>query len=197
MWVAPAFLFLLKVSEKNQIWQQDCESFAGPITSNLADCTADSNSCSAYVLDDCTYTGERLGKWRKSFLNSGIAWRWQQISPPDYLEPPPGNVASIEDCRLWAEVLVDGGLNDVAFFHFDSDIDECHLYSIMVATCQSVGGPRTAPPYDQCSQLANWFCRKRTSIFTLTSNTKRNILTQYSNWLTKHCFYAFHSIIKS
>ena len=56
------FLFLLKVSEKNQIWQQDCESFAGPITSNLADCTADSNSCSAYVVDDCTYTGERLGK---------------------------------------------------------------------------------------------------------------------------------------
>lgn len=178
MWVAPAFLFLLKVSEKNQIWQQDCESFAGPITSNLADCTADSSSCSAYVLDDCTYTGERLGKWRKSFLNSGIAWRWQQISPPDYLEPPPGNVASIEDCRLWAEVLVDGGLNDVAFFHFDSDIDECHLYSIMVATCQSVGGPRTAPPYDQCSQLANWFCRKRTSIFTLIPNT----------WFTKHCF---------
>ena len=178
MWVAPAFFFLLKVSEKNQIWQQDCESFAGPITSNLADCTADSNSCSAYVLDDCTYTGERLGKWRKSFLNSGIAWRWQQISPPDYLEPPPGNVASIEDCRLWAEVLVDGGLNDVAFFHFDSDIDECHLYSIMVATCQSVGGPRTAPPYDQCSQLANWFCRKRTSIFLLTPNT----------WFTKHCF---------
>ena len=178
MWVAPAFLFLLKVSEKNQIWQQDCESFAGPITLNLADCTADSNSCSAYVVDDCTYTGERLGKWRKSFLNSGIAWRWQQISPPDYLEPPPGNVASIEDCRLWAEVLVDGGLNDVAFFHFNSDIDECHLYSIMVATCQSVGGPRTAPPYDQCSQLANWFCRKRTSIFTLIPNT----------WFTKYCF---------
>ena len=172
MWVAPVFLFLLKVSEKNQIWQQDCESFAGTITSSLADCTADSNSCSAYVLDDCTYTGERLSKWRKSFfLNSGIAWQWQQISPPEDLEPAPGNVASIEECRLWAKVLVDGGLTDVAFFHFNSDIDECHLYSIMFATCQSVGGPRTAPHYDQCSQLANWFCRKKTSIFLLTPNT--------------------------
>ena len=58
---SPAFLFLLKVSENNQNWEQDCESFAGHITSSLADCT-DSNSCSAYVLDDCTYTGERLGK---------------------------------------------------------------------------------------------------------------------------------------
>jgi len=113
-------------------YQHDCESFAGHITSSLADCT-DSNSCSAYVLDDCTYTGERL----------------------EDLEPAPGNVASIEECRQWAKVLVDGGLTDVAFFHFDSDIDKCHLYSIMVATCQSVGGPRTAPTYDQCSQLAN------------------------------------------
>ena len=38
---------------------------------------------------------------------------------------------------------------------------------------------------------------KKNSIFTLTPNTKRNFETQYSNWLTKHCFYAFHSIIKS
>merc|ERR1712198_753085 len=63
-------------------------------------------------------------------------------------EPIPGNVASIEECRLWAELCMDDG---VAFFHYNSVTEECHLYRTLDADCQSVGGPKDAPPFDQCT----------------------------------------------
>jgi len=105
-------------------YQHDCESFAGAI--NWVDCTEGPDSCYAYVEDDCVYTGERIEKD----------------------EPIPGNVASIEECRMWAELCMDDG---VAFFHYNSVTEECHLYSTMDADCQSVGGPKAAPDFDQCT----------------------------------------------
>ena len=61
-------------------------------------------------------------------------------------EPLPGDVASKEECRLWAE------LDEVAFFHYISPLEECHLYrTTMDAVCHSVGGPKAAPSFDQCT----------------------------------------------
>ena len=39
----------------------------------------------------------------------------------------------------------------VAFFHYISDTEECHLYSSMDTDCHSVGGPKAAPSFDQCT----------------------------------------------
>jgi len=105
-------------------YQHDCESFAGAI--NWLDCTEGPDSCYAYVGDDCVYNGERI----------------------EEDEPVPGNVASIEECRLWAELCMDDG---VAFFHYNSVTEECHLYRTLDAECQSVGGPKSAPDFDECT----------------------------------------------
>jgi len=63
-------------------------------------------------------------------------------------EPSAGDVASIESCRLWAELWMDDG---VLFFHYDANSEECHLYRTLEADCASVGGPRVAPPFEQCT----------------------------------------------
>ena len=39
----------------------------------------------------------------------------------------------------------------VLFFHFNSASEECHLYRTLEADCASVGGPKTAPPFEQCT----------------------------------------------
>ena len=70
------------------------------------------------------------------------------VPSPEEDEPIPGNVASIEECRLWAELCMDDG---VAFFHYNSVTEECHLYRTIDADCQSVGGPKAAPDFDQCT----------------------------------------------
>jgi len=105
-------------------YQHDCESFAGPIT--CRDWTEGQDSCNAYVENDCFYTGDRA----------------------EEDEPPAGNVESIEACQQWAEAF--SMVDEVAFFHFDSVTEECRLYRTMEADCQSVGGPRTAPSFEQC-----------------------------------------------
>ena len=79
-------------------------------------------------------------------------------------EPIPGNVASIEECRLWAELCMDDG---VAFFHYNSVTEECHLYRTMDADCQSVGGPKAAPDFDQCTATTT----TTTTITTPTTTT--------------------------
>ena len=53
-----------------------------------------------------------------------------------------------EECRKWAELWVEDG---VAFFHYISDSEECHLYRTMDTVCHSVGGPKAAPSFDQCT----------------------------------------------
>ena len=63
-------------------------------------------------------------------------------------EPSPGDIGSIEGCRLWAELWMDDG---AAFFHFNSTSEECHLYRTMDKDCQAVGGPMDAPSFDQCT----------------------------------------------
>ena len=63
-------------------------------------------------------------------------------------EPSPGDVGSIESCRLWAELWTDDG---AAFFHYNSTSEECHLYRTLDADCQAVGGPKAAPSFDQCT----------------------------------------------
>ena len=45
------------------ITNQSCGSFAGPIS--WIDCDAGPDSCYTYIEDDCVYTGERLGEFRK------------------------------------------------------------------------------------------------------------------------------------
>merc|ERR1712004_255304 len=105
-------------------YQHDCESFAGAI--NWLDCTKGPGSCYAIVEDDCVYSGERV----------------------EEDEPTPGDVASIKACQEWAQFWdVDG----VAFFHYDSTSEECHLYRTMEAECKSVGAPKTAPPVEECT----------------------------------------------
>merc|ERR1711973_489472 len=104
-------------------YQHDCESFAGAI--NWLDCTEGPESCYAIVEDDCVYSGERV----------------------EEDEPTPGDVASIKACQEWAQFWdVDG----VAFFHYDSTSEECHLYRTMEAECKSVGAPKTAPSFEEC-----------------------------------------------
>merc|ERR1712004_27318 len=105
-------------------YQHDCESFAGAI--NWLDCTEGPESCYAIVEDDCVYSGERV----------------------EEDEPTPGDVASIKACQEWAQFWdVDG----VAFFHYDSTSEECHLYRTMEAECKSVGAPKTAPSFEECT----------------------------------------------
>ena len=65
-------------------------------------------------------------------------------------EPPAGDVASIDDCGQWANLVAE--VHEVAFFHYISPSEECHLYrTTMDATCHSVGGPKAAPSFDQCT----------------------------------------------
>ena len=62
-------------------------------------------------------------------------------------EPTPGDVASIGACQEWAQFWdVDG----VAFFHYNSTSEECHLYRNLSATCAAVGAPAIAPSLDEC-----------------------------------------------
>ena len=63
-------------------------------------------------------------------------------------EPSPGDVGSIESCRLWAELWMDDG---ATFFHYNSTSEECHLYHTLDADCQAVGGPKAAPSFDRCT----------------------------------------------
>ena len=84
------------------------------------------DSCHAYVEDDCVYTGERKGEY----------------------EPVPGHVEDREECRKWAELWVEDG---VAFFHYISTSEECRLYRTLDTVCHSVGGPKAAPSFDQCT----------------------------------------------
>merc|ERR1711973_553871 len=107
-------------------YQHDCESFAGSI--NFLDCSESEgpDSCYAIVEDDCVYKGERV----------------------EADEPGPGDVASIGACLEWAKFWdVDG----VAFFHYNSTSEECHLYRTMDAECKSVGAPKTAPSFEECT----------------------------------------------
>ena len=57
-------------------------------------------------------------------------------------------MADKEECRKWAELWVEDG---VAFFHYISDSEECHLYRTMDTVCHSVGGPKAAPSFGQCT----------------------------------------------
>merc|ERR1711953_327101 len=105
-------------------YQHDCESFAGAI--NWLDCTEGPESCYAIVEDDCVYEGDQA----------------------EEDEPTPGDVASIKACQEWAQFWdVDG----VAFFHYDSTSEECHLYRNLSATCSSVGAPKSAPSWEECT----------------------------------------------
>ena len=62
-------------------------------------------------------------------------------------EPTPGDVASIGACQEWAQFWdIDG----VAFFHYNSTTEECHLYRNLSATCAAVGAPAIAPSLDEC-----------------------------------------------
>merc|ERR1712179_316351 len=96
---------------------------AGPIS--VSDCGGDTDPCYSYLEDNCSYTGDRLGNF----------------------EPPPGDVSSIEECRLWGELIQDLG---AVFFHYISTSEECHLYATMQADCQAVGGPKSAPDFEDC-----------------------------------------------
>ena len=63
-------------------------------------------------------------------------------------EPPPGEVWTSEECREWAKLWTNDG---VEFFHYNSTSKECCLYRTLHADCQSVGGPKEAPSFDQCA----------------------------------------------
>ena len=71
-----------------------------------------------------------------------------QVSSSEADEPSPGAVSSIEGCRFWAELWMDDG---AAFFEYNSTSEECHLFRTLDADCQSVGGPKTDPAFDQCT----------------------------------------------
>ena len=146
----------------NTLNLQDCGSFAGAI--NWVDCNEGPDSCYAYVQDDCLYTGDRIGEWGVGIVLSEMThtfnpprWYIYVTLKPPYLcyllsseedEPSPGDVGSIESCRLWAELWMDDG---AAFFHYNSTSEECHLYRSLVADCESVGGPKDAPSFEQCT----------------------------------------------
>ena len=85
----------------------------------------DLTTCSAYIGEECSYTGDRL---------TGF-------------EPPAGDLDSIASCQAWAAPLVAAGVNH---FHFYAPLEECRLYSTLQASCDAIGGPKEAPSLDTC-----------------------------------------------
>ena len=83
-------------------------------------------------------------------------------------EPSPGDVVNFEECRLWAELWTDDG---VEFFHYNSTSEECRLYRTLLAECQAVGGPKEAPSFHQCEAATTESTTATTTITTATTNT--------------------------
>merc|ERR1712055_172794 len=107
-------------------YHQDCISFAGPTLSDIELCQeVDLTTCSAYIGEECEYSGDRL---------------------EDY-EPPVGGVSSIERCQTWAEPLEPYGAH---YFYFDGTTEECMLFATLQADCRVIGGPKTAPHLTDC-----------------------------------------------
>jgi len=108
-------------------YHQDCLTFAGPTLGDIVACTeVDLATCSAYIGEECEYSGDRL----------------------EDFEPQPGQVASIAACQAWAMPLEGYGVH---YFVFDGITEECMLYSTLQADCSVIGGPRDAPPLAECS----------------------------------------------
>merc|ERR1711972_118638 len=107
-------------------YHQDCLTFAGPTLGDIVAChEVDLTTCSAYIREECDYSGTRL---------------------VDY-EPPVYGVSSISACQTWAKALEQFGAN---YFIFDGITEECKLYSALQANCEVIGGPKTAPPLAEC-----------------------------------------------
>jgi len=123
-------------------YQHDCGSFAGPI--NWLECNEGADSCYAFIEDQCVYNGERI----------------------ESDEPSPGDISSIDGCRLWAELWVDDGAE---FFHYNATSEECHLYRTLSAACQAVGGPKDATSFEQCAATT-------TTTTTSVPSTKQGLL---------------------
>ena len=93
------------------------------------------------------------------------------VIPPILLEsdePPPGEVWTSEECRLWAELWTDDG---VEFFHYNSTSKECRLYRTLQAECEAVGGPKEAPSFDQCAATTTESTTATTTKTTATTIT--------------------------
>merc|ERR1711928_94226 len=109
------------------LFHQDCLTFAGPTLGDIVACTeVDLTTCSAYIKEECEYSGDGL----------------------EDFEPQPGQVASIAACQAWAMPLEGYGVH---YFVFDGITEECMLYSTLQADCSVIGGPRDAPPLAECS----------------------------------------------
>merc|ERR1711962_974434 len=88
-------------------YHQDCLTFAGPTLGDIVACTeVDLTTCSAYIKEECEYSGDRL----------------------EDFEPQPGQVASIAACQAWAMPLEGYGVH---YFVFDGITEECMLYSTL------------------------------------------------------------------
>jgi len=109
-------------------YHQDCITFAGPIDGNINSCLdTDLTTCSAYIEEECQYTGERLYG----------------------LEPPPEDVSSIHDCQEWAKEVESLGAEN---FYFSGVTEECQIFADMQSSCYAIGGPATAPPLEECEE---------------------------------------------
>ena len=87
---------------------------------------------------------------------------------PESAEPPPGEVWSSEECRLWAELWTEEG---AAFFHYNSTSEECRLYRTLHAECKAVGGPKEAPSFDQCESTSTTKATTAETSATTTAST--------------------------
>jgi len=109
-------------------YHQDCISFAGPVDGDINSCLdIDFGTCSAYIGEDCQYTGERLVG----------------------LEPPAGDVSSIADCQEWGKEVQSLGAN---YFYFSGVTEECQMFATMQSSCSAIGGPAAAPPLEECEE---------------------------------------------
>ena len=123
----------------------------------------DLTTCSAYIGEECEYSGDRLGEIHISILLFSISFHVcskvelkydpndvflieVQMLVVDY-EPPVGGVSSIERCQMWAEPLEPFGAH---YFYFDGTTEECMLFSTLQADCRVIGGPKTAPHLTEC-----------------------------------------------
>merc|ERR1712154_65637 len=102
-------------------YHKDCASIAGPIDGNIESfLNTDRSTWSAYIEEECQYYGGRR----------------------EDLEPPPAEVSSIKECHDWGKAVQSLGAD---YFFYNGITEECQMFATMQSSCSAIGGPETAP----------------------------------------------------
>ena len=134
LWFLGVFIPRCKANrDKNESLSQDCVTFAGPIDGDIDSYGLTDQrptTCSAYIEQECQYSGERLGnidieREKKSTCN------WWYLISEDY-EPNVGTISSITDCQAWGAAVLSLGAK---YFHFSGTTRTCHIFSTWQSSC--------------------------------------------------------------